>query len=244
MTSQLSRRSLEAHVNREVEQVAREHTVVRQQGRPCRICADPDARRRVNLMLSHGMVLPEIEKNITDLNQGRKKSERIGYWSLQHHRANHFNVQEPAREAYRRVLERRRQEEGELLGEAVGSILTARGYLEIIANKGFEELVKDDTKVGFTTGLDAQLKLEELIKEDQDQAALMALRRDVSLIQQAIVAELDEEQMKAVSRRLDILRGIRSEDDDDRMIEGEIIDDAHDDGYADTADFEEDGDND
>ena len=34
--------------------------------------------------------------------------------------------------------------------------------------------------------------------------------------------------MKAVSRRLDILRGVRSEDDDDRMIEGEVIDDAAD----------------
>ena len=241
-TPALNRRSLEAHVNREVERVSREHTVVRQQGQPCRVCSDPEARRRVNLMLSHGMVPNEIVKNIADINAKRKKAEKIGYWSVQNHRAIHFNTQEPAREAYRRILERRREEEGELLGEAVGSILTARGYLEIIANKGFEQLIKDDTTVGFTTGLDAQLKLEELIKEDQDQAALMALRRDVALIQQAIVAELSEDQMKAVSRRLDILRGIRSEDDDDRMIEGEVIDDADDDNYADTADFDEDGD--
>lgn len=231
----MNRRTLEREVSQEVVRVQEEHQIVRQ-GRPCRICNDPEAKRRVNLMLSHGMVIPEIVKNVTDLNQGKKKSEQIGYWSVQNHRALHFNVQEPAKEAYRRILERRREEEGELLGEAVGSILTARGYLEIIASKGFEALVKDDTSVGFSTGLEAQLKLEELLKADKDQAERAMIRKDLALIQQAITDELDEATMRRISHRLDILRGVASEDDDDTTIEGEIIDDDDDDD-DDVADF-------
>lgn len=228
-------RQLEADVQREVARVSREHEVVRQQGRPCRICQDPEAKRRVNLLLSTMVSIPEVVNAIADLNQGKKKKDQIGYWSVQHHRANHFNIQEPAKEAYRRMMERYRQEEGELLGEAVGNILTAKGMLEIIAQKGMEDLVAEDTKVGFMTGLDARLKLEEMMRADRDQAAISAIRQDVALIQQAIREELSEEDMRRLSRRLDILRGKVSEDDDDHVIDAEIIDDADDDGYADTA---------
>ena len=238
--ARLNRRSLEADVNREVERVTREHTVVRQQGQPCRICADPEARRRVNVLLSHGLAIPEVLANITDINAKLKKNKQIKYWSVQNHRANHFNVQEPAKEAYRRILERRRDEEAELLGEGVSNILTARGYLEIIASKGFEDLIKPERAVPFETGLNAQLKLEEMLKADQDQAVMASMRRDVALIQQAIVDTLSEDQMRAISKRLDELRGVVPEDN---VIEGQIIDDADDDD-DDEADFDDDGDDD
>lgn len=238
--ARLNRRSLEADVNREVDRVTREHTVVRQQGQPCRVCADPEARRRVNVLLSHGLAIPEILLNISDVNAKLKKNKQIKYWSVQNHRANHFNAQEPAKAAYRRILEQRREEEGELLGDVVRNILTARGYLEIIANKGFEDLVKPDRVVPYEMGLNAQLKLEELMKADQDQAAMAAMRRDVALIQQAIVDTLSEDQMRAISKRLDELRGVAPED---TFIEGQVIDDADDDD-DDEADFDDDGDDD
>lgn len=236
----LNRRSLEAHVNREVARVTQEHTVVRQQGQPCRICSDPEARRRVNILLAHGLSIPEVLRNISDINAKLKKNKQIKYWSVQNHRTNHFNIQEPAREAYRRILERRREEEGELLGEAVSNILTARGYLEIIASKGAQDLVDPDTKVPYSVGLEAQVRLEDMLKADQDQAAMMALRRDVALIQQAIVDTLTEDQMRAISKRLDELRGVAPEDN---IIEGQIIDDADEDD-DDEADFDDDGDDD
>jgi hypothetical protein len=237
----LNQRSLEADVNREVARVTQEHTVVRHGGgQPCRVCSDPEARRRVNLLLSHGVGISEILLSISDINAKRKKNKQIKYWSVQNHRANHFNIQEPANEAYRRILERRREEEADTLGEGITNILTARGYLEIIASKGFETLVKTDTAVGFTTGLDAQLKLEELMKADQDQAVMSAMRRDVAMIQQAIQDTLSDDQMRAISKRLDELRGVAPEDN---FIEGQIIDDADDDD-DDEADFDDDGDDD
>jgi hypothetical protein len=242
---------VEAEVSREVARInSTPHGRTPELEGKCRICRDPDSRRRVNIMLGHGMRPAEIVENLSDINDRRRKNAKIGYWSVFNHRKEHFRLQEHVKEAQLRVLERRAEEEGLALAEGVGSILTLRGYLEIIANKGFESLVNADS-VGFTTGLDAQRELEVLMRSDRVEAERAAIRRDVALIQQAIIDTLPEDMMRAVSHRLDVLRGVISEDDEDEdTIEGEIVvegdmGDADDDDEAyDVADFVMDADDD
>lgn len=232
-----TRAQVDAEVSREVARIVTEH------GRPpellgkCRICRDPDSRRRVNTMLGYGMRPAEIVENLSDINDRRRKNAQIGYWSVWNHRKEHYNIQEQAKEAQLRILERRAEEEGLMLAEGAGSILTLRGYLEIIANKGFQTLV-DAREIGFTTGLDAQRELESLMKGDKIEAERASVRRDVALIQQAITEEFTEDEMRRLSRRLDILRGIISEEDEDEdVIEG-VIDDDDDDDFGDDEDEE------
>ncbi|ACH62172.1 hypothetical protein MYRNA_203 [Mycobacterium phage Myrna] len=243
MTMTLSEGELNRQVSREVARVRDQAGSVpgRTRGQKCRICSDPDARRRVNSLLSIGMGPTEIVRNLEDINLKRKKNAQIGFWSVRDHRENHFNIQEPAKAAILRMLEDEYQREhSDLLAEGVGNILTGRGYLKIVAQKGFQQLIKDDTTVGFTTGLEAQLKLDELEKDDRDQAERAMLRRDVGLIQQAIREEFTEEEMRRLSRRLNILRGVTTEededeDDDDQIIDAEVDEDDEEGGEV--ADF-------
>jgi hypothetical protein len=240
---------LNRQVSREVALIRSEadHRPVSTRGRKCRVCHDPEAMRRVNTMLAHGMGPTEIVRNLGDVNSKRRKNDQIGFWSVRDHRENHFNIQEPARAATLRILEEEyAKENGDLLAEGVSNILTARGMLRIIAQKGLEHLVKEDTEVSFLIGLDARLKLDEMEAGDRDQAERAALRRDVGLIQQAVREVLTDEQMKALSHRLDVLRGVASDDDDDdNVIDADVVGDDDDDEYPDeVADFTMDKDED
>jgi hypothetical protein len=179
----------------------------------------------VNTLLGLAKGPTEILRNLEDLNARRRKNRQITIASVSHHRDNHFNIQEPAKAALRRTLEERaREEDMDLMAEGVRNILTARGYLEIIANKGLEHLLKDSTEVPYDVGVQAQLKLEQIVKSDEDMAERAAMRRDVALIQQAITEEFSEEEMRRLSHRINVLRGVAAEEDN--VIEGGVIDDA------------------
>lgn len=227
--SRLTARELGREVSREVSRLRSQAPPdigrSSHRGRKCSICTDPEARERVNVMLASGMTINSIANSVGDINARRPKNRQITYEVVKNHNRNHFNLQVPASAAYRRILERRATEELDLLAEGVHNILTARGYLEIVASKGFANLVAEDTAVGFQTGLEAQLKLEELIKEDRDQAERATMRRDLGLIQQAIRETLTEDQMRDLSHRIDVLRGVASEDEDDTPLDAEVVDD-------------------
>lgn len=230
----MSRQQVDAEVSREVARIVETH------GRPpellgrCRICRDPESRRRVNNMLAYGMRPAEIAENLADINSRRAKNAQIGYWSVWNHRKEHFNVQEQARESQLRMLERRAEEEGLTLAEGVGSILTLKGYLEIIANKGFQNLVDRDD-VGYTIGLDAQRELDKLIKADRDEVERAALRRDVALLHQVVMDEADDPTRERIRYRLAVLRGDIVETDED-VIDAEVDEDYADDDVADFSD--------
>jgi len=238
MARRLTQREIEADVSREVARVVNDYTPAQTPVRRCRVCLDPEARERVNIMLAHLMSPADIVRNLDDVNSKRPKNRQIKYWSVREHREKHFNIQVPAQAAWVRMMERYRDTDAELVGEGVESILTAKGYLAVIASKGYQNLVKEETEVPFDVGVNAQIKLEDLEKADKGAAQQAALRRDVALIQQAIREEFDDDQMRRLSRRLSILRGEVSEDDEDKndTMDAEIDDD-WDDGEA---DFDED----
>lgn len=236
MNEPVTPRQLEAEVNRELVRIRQEHLPQNMNpskgaGGKCRVCSDPVAKRRVNTMLTHMMRPAEIVENLADVNERKKKNQQIGYWSVYLHRKNHFQNQDSINEGWVRMMERRAEEEGIDLAQGVGSILTLRGMLDIVAHKGMRKLMDPDTAVAWQEGVEAQAALEKLLKADKDQAERAAMRRDLALIQQAIVETLDEAQMKAVSHKLDVLRGIVSEDEDEGIIEGEVVED-DDDGYG------------
>lgn len=213
-------RQLESEINREVAAIRAEHRDQLPEHR-CRVCQDPESRSRVNRLLSYGMRITEIEGLVDDLNAKRAKNNKITYWSLRNHAERHFRVQDPTNAARRRILERRKAQVADEFGEAAGHLLTGMAYLDIVAQKGFENLVDDNTVVDFETGLKAQLKLEELQRDGAVEEQVAQMRRDVSILQQAVKDVVPASLMAQIVERIDELRGTVR----DETIEGEVVDD-------------------
>jgi hypothetical protein len=215
---------VETEVNREVAAIQRRH-VDRPLSQRCRVCQDPESRGRVNRLLAHGMKAAEIEDLVADLNEKRSKNGRITYWSILRHAENHFNVQEPVSAARRRILERRKAEVANEFGDAAAHLLTGMAYLDIVAQKGFETLLAEDTVVDYETGLKAQLKLEDLQRDGMIEQQVAEMRRDVSLIQQAVKDVVSPAVMSEIIARIDELKGTAGDD----FVDAEVVDDDDDD---------------
>ena len=220
----VSRRQLDAEISREVAAIRAGHQDRIPEHR-CRVCQDPESRTRVNRLLSYGMKITEIEDFIEDLNERRPKNNKITYWSLRNHAERHFNVQEPASAARRRIMERRKAEIADQMGDAAAHLLTGMAYLDIVAQKGFEHLVDDTTVVDYETGLKAQLKLEELQRDGAIEEQIAEMRRDVSLLQQAVKDVVPAAMMAEISHRIDELKGTTRDD----VMDAEIVEDDDDD---------------
>lgn len=221
----LSARQLEAEVSREVAAIRSSHQD-RLPERRCRVCQDPESRTRVNRLLSYGMRVPEILEHVADLNEKRSKRSQITYWSIRRHAERHFNVQDPTNAARRRILERRKEQVGEEFGHAAEHILTGMAYLDIVAQKGFQHLIDDGTIVDYETGLKAMLKLEDLQRDGAIEQQVAEMRRDVSILQQAVRDVVPAALLAEISQRIDELKG-NSRDED--VIDADVINDDDDD---------------
>lgn len=220
----ITARQIEAEVNREVAAI-RASTGDRLPEQRCRVCQDPESRQRVNRLLAYGMKIAEIEGLVGDLNEKRAKNNRITYWSILRHSERHFNIQDPTNAARRRILEKRKAEVADELADASASLLTGMAYLDIVAQKGFEHLLAEDTVVDYETGLKAQLKLEELARDGAIEEQVAQMRRDVGILQQAVKDVVPPALMAQIAERIDELKGNTVDD----TIDAQVIDDDEDD---------------
>lgn len=216
----ITARQIEAEVNREVAAI-RASTGDRLPEQRCRVCQDPESRQRVNRLLAYGMKIAEIEGLVGDLNDKRAKNNQITYWSILRHSERHFNVQDPTNAARRRILEKRKAEVADDLADASASLLTGMAYLDIVAQKGFEHLLAEDTVVDYETGLKAQLKLEELARDGAIEEQVAQMRRDVGILQQAVKDVVPPALMAQIAERIDELKGNTVDD----AIDAQVIDD-------------------
>ena len=198
--------------------------------RRCRVCQDPASRDRVNRLLAYGMSAAEIEKSVADLNEARPSNNQITYWSIYTHHRRHFNTQDPAQAAYRRILERRAAEHTDNLQSGVENLLTVYGYLEVVAQKGFENLLAPDTVVGYSKGLEAMVTLHQLTRDGAPEQETAELRRQVGLLQRVVLEEADDETRRRIMARLDELAG------PPQALDAEVVEDDEDDeddeGYS------------
>lgn len=218
----ITARQIEAEVNREVAAIR--SSTDRTPEQRCRVCQDPESRSRVNRLLAYGMKIAEIEGLVGDLNAKRAKNNQVTYWSILRHSERHFNIQDPANAARRRILEKRKAQMADEVADAAAHLLTGMAYLDIVAQKGFEHLVADDTVVDFETGLKAQLKLEELARDGAIEEQVAQMRRDVGILQQAVKDVVPAALMAEIAARIDELKGTTRDD----AIDAHVIDDEDD----------------
>jgi hypothetical protein len=218
--AQVDGRQLEAEVDREVAAIRAQHRDRMPEHR-CRVCQDPESRSRVNRLLAYGMKVAEIVEYVEDLNARRAKNNKITYWSVLRHAERHFNTQDPANAARRRILERRKDQVADEFGDAAAHLLTGMAYLDIVAQKGFQNLVDEDTVVDFETGLKAQLRLEEMQRDGAVEEQIAEMRRDVAILQQAVKDVVPAAMMSEIVARIDELKGTVRDD----VVEAEVVDD-------------------
>ena len=175
--------------------------------RRCRVCKDPVSRDRVNRLLAYGMGPNEVVDYCGDLNEMRPERDQLTYWSVYYHSRRHFNIQEPANASYRRILERHVRAHTDTLVGGVQNLLTVYGFLEVVAQKGFETLMAPDTTVDYTKGLDAMITLHHLTQDGSPDQEVAELRRQVGLLQRVVLEEADEETRRRIMTRIDELAG-------------------------------------
>lgn len=224
----ISQRQIEFDVRAEVAKVKREQIVKPVQEPRCRICQHEDSRNMVNKMLSYAMTYAEILRMCElAVNPSRAKNNKISYKSVMNHAIKHFNLEEPTKAVYRAILERRANEM-ELAGEGVGRLLTALGYLDVVAQKGYETLVEPTTTISPTLGMEAIVKLHQLTRKGAGEQEAAELRQRLAVVESAVKDVVPQEYWSEIISRIEDAEGRVHED----TLDVEVVDDYDDDGEA------------
>jgi hypothetical protein len=162
----------------------------------CRVCRNDEVRQKVNDLLSGGasyaMILRTLEQDNAKLDQ----RDRVTIDSIRHHTRRHFPVQNVAKATYRRILERRAQENGVDFVKGVVTAITPMAIYETVMVKGYETLVDSGTRVEVNTGMIAAARLQALIDSRAGRTSmadiLFKMDRVINAIHDAVPPELWE----------------------------------------------------
>jgi hypothetical protein len=169
----------------------------------CRVCRNDEVRHKVNDLLtggaSYAMILRALEQDNAKLDQ----RDRVTIDSIRNHTRRHFPVQNVARATYRRILERRAQENGVDFVKGVATAITPIAFFETVMVKGYEALVDSGTKVDVSTGMIAAARLQALIESRASGTRIADLRVQMGRIIDAIHSSVPEELWPEILRKID-----------------------------------------
>jgi hypothetical protein len=172
----------------------------------CRICRDDQLKASVNKMLARAFTYRDILNALIGENRSRKRLEQITYNVLYNHATEHFPLDKAAVAVFRAIQEKNAIQHGQDFIEGVGTILNAFTYLQTVEAKGYETLISEDTVIDPIIGMQASVKLHELVsKEGQEREELMELRYQLGIIMEAVKEESPELKSKIQSRILELI---------------------------------------
>ncbi|QIG58373.1 hypothetical protein SEA_SKOG_221 [Gordonia phage Skog] len=196
----------------------------------CRICQNPDALKAANTGLAHGMTHQAILKILEPVNSKLSSGQRISLHTVSTHARDHFDLTNPALAAYRRILEKRYRESEDEKVDASGSIVTAMGYLEIMAQKGFESLMNPETHINPELGLSAMLRLQKMSEAGSQEREMAELRKQVTLMGSAIREVVPPEMWAEILAHMEAQASGSVERELDNAIDVEVEDEPYDPG--------------
>jgi hypothetical protein len=167
----------------------------------CRVCRNDRLRTKVNDMLATGVSYAMILRALQKDNDQLDVPDRVTIDSIRNHTARHFPVQNVAKATYRRILERRAQENGVDFVKGVATAITPMAFYETVIVRGYETLVDSDTTVDVSTGMIAAARLQALIESRASGTRIADLR--VGRIIDAIHSSVPEELWPEILRKID-----------------------------------------
>ena len=117
--------------------------------------------------------------------------------------ANHFPVQNVAKATYRRILERRAQQNGVDFVKGVATAITPMALYETVMVKGYETLVDSATTVDVNTGMIAAGRLQALIESRAGGTRIADLRMQMGRIIDAIHSSVPQELWPEILCKID-----------------------------------------
>jgi hypothetical protein len=192
----------------------------------CRVCRNDEMRQKVNDLLtggaSYAMILRTLEQDNAKLHQ----RNRVTIDSIRHHTKRHFPVQNIAKATYRRILERRAQENGVDFVNGVATAITPMAFYETVMVKGYETLVDSGTRVDVNTGMIAAGRLQVLIESRASGTRIADLRVQMSRIIDAIHSSVPEELWPEILRKIN--GPVAADTPADEFEDGDAADDEYD----------------
>lgn len=196
---------LDAAVLEEIANLDEEHRlyVFRPESR-CKVCVS-ESSDVVNKMLAHAMTYQDIYRSLEPLNKILPASQRITYDSIWTHAKKHFPIEQAAGAVYRRLVERRAEEYKKDFVNGVGGALTPMAYLDVVQQKGFENLVDDKTVVSVETGMRAAERLHQLSREDDNRGndvaeTMLKLQRVIEAVKAHVPEDIWPQIIAAVEK--------------------------------------------
>ena len=169
----------------------------------CRVCRNDELRHKVNDLLSGGASYAMILRTLEQDNAKLDKRDRVTIDSIRHHTKRHFPVQNVAKATYRRILERRAQENGVDFVKGVATAITPMAFYETVMVKGYETLVDSGTKVDVNTGMIAAGRLQALIESRASGTSMADILVQMGRIIDAIHSTVPEELWPEILRKID-----------------------------------------
>ena len=169
----------------------------------CRVCRNDEVRHKVNALLSGGASYAMILRALEQDNARLDKRDRVTIDSIRHHTKRHFPVQNVAKATYRRILERRAQENGVDFVTGVATAITPMAFYETVMVKGYETLVDSGTKVDVSTGMIAAGRLQALIESRASGTRIADLMVQMDRIINAIHSSVPQELWPEILRKID-----------------------------------------
>lgn len=188
----------------------------------CRICQTEGATSVTNKMLSYGATHQDILDVLQPLNLRRPKNEPITLNVIGHHARNHFPLEEAANAVYRKLIEKRAAEAEKDFINGVGGAVTALGFLDVVVQKGYENLVEEDVIVGVDTAIRAAKELATIeAQRDSNDNDIADVMVKMDQVIKAVRDVVPEEMWDQIAARI---QGQAPEDRDQHVIEAEVED--------------------
>jgi hypothetical protein len=169
----------------------------------CRVCRNDTLRIKVNDLLASGASYAMILRALGEDNAELDKCDRITIDSIRNHTTRHFPVQNVAKATYRRILERRAQENGVDFVNGVATAITPMAFYETVMVKGYETLVDSGTVVDVNTGMIAAARLQALIESRAGRTSMAEILFKMDRIINAVHSTVPKELWPEILRKID-----------------------------------------
>lgn len=229
---------LDAAVSEQLQRLRSEGRLQVQVNRRCRICRDDDVRKLINTLHGYALTTRSIMDIVesSGLNNGRSKKDLITYDVVWRHTKKHFDLDTPAREIYREILARRAAEDGKDIDTAVGSAVNALSFLETMMVRGYQDLTDEGTRVPYSDGVKAAVKLHELTRADAGVQEIAEVMRKMNFVISAVMNAVPEQYHSNI---LDAIEGREVAISQETIVEADF-DDGYDPAVGDDDDDEDD----
>jgi len=193
----------------------------------CKICTSPLVRDRVDRLAAAGFGGSAIADEIMGLDPKLPKKRDSLRKSIERHVSKHLKIKDAA---VRRILERRAEEQGILIDQVEGQMVSGKAFLDMMIGRGQEQLSDPNSRVYNKDVLEA-IRLQEDFERESFALQLEVIERQVRCISQAlkeIVSErmgqiIDEYMFEQVAERARYLFGAEAKEQL-AIEEGQVVD--------------------